>query len=120
MLFPALKKTALALWQQYHPKVVAIEDNGTGTALIQELRKNRVPIWPFKPKDSKAVRADAQGDKIVRGRVYLYRQAPWLEDFLAEIAGFPNGRYDNEVDSMVQYLTWIDERAKKHARSWQG
>ena len=120
MLFPAPKETALAFSRQYRPKVVAIEDNGAGTALIQELRKKRVRVWPFNPKDSKAVRADAQADKIVCGQVYLPRKAPWLEDFLAEVAAFPNGRYDDQVNSMVQYLTWIDERAKKQARSWQG
>jgi hypothetical protein len=33
-------------------------------------------------------------------------EAPWLADFLHEIVAFPNGKYDDQVDSTAQFLDW--------------
>ena len=44
----------------------------------------------------------------------LPEAAPWLDDFKAEILAFPNGRFDDQVDSLSQFLGWA-ERSK---RSW--
>ena len=48
----------------------------------------------------------AQSAKIEEGRVLLPEKAPWLQDFQAEVLQFPQGRYDDQVDSMSQYLGW--------------
>jgi len=36
--------------------------------------------------------------------------APWLETFESEVATFPNSKYADQVDSMVQFLTLLDHR----------
>ena len=41
------------------------------------------------------------------GHVHLPRQAPWLSDFLNELLAFPNARHDDQVDSVSQFLNWI-------------
>jgi len=48
----------------------------------------------------------AQSAKIEAGHVYLPRGADWLDTFLLELLAFPNGRYDDQVDSVSQFLKW--------------
>jgi len=38
----------------------------------------------------------------------LPERAAWLRDFQAEMKQFPNGRYDDQVDSVSQFLNWIE------------
>jgi hypothetical protein len=37
-------------------------------------------------------------------------ERPWLADFLHELTVFPNGRYDDQVDSTAQALAWAKMR----------
>ena len=43
------------------------------------------------------------------GNVHLPRQAPWLNDYIAEITGFPGTKYDDQVDSTTQALAYLRE-----------
>ena len=85
-----------------------IEDAGHGTPLIQDLRKDgKVRPISIKPKGDKITRMSAELAKIEAGQVWLPHSAPWLQDFLAELLAFPGGRYDDQVDSVSQFLGWI-------------
>ena len=42
--------------------------------------------------------------------VLIPRAAAWLPEFNRELLAFPNGRYDDQVDSMTQFLDWIGRR----------
>jgi predicted phage terminase large subunit-like protein len=53
----------------------------------------------------------AQSAKIEAGHVYLPKSAPWLGDFLTELLSFPNGRHDDQVDSVSQFLYWLQKDA---------
>lgn len=55
---------------------------------------------------SKTERLATQSAKIEAGQVFLPREAPWLDDFLAEIWAFPYGKNDDQVDSFSQFLMW--------------
>ena len=46
----------------------------------------------------------AQTAKLEAGYVLIPEQAPWLQDFQDEILQFPDGRHDDQVDSLSQYL----------------
>ena len=36
----------------------------------------------------------------------LPREARWLDTFMLELLAFPNGRHDDQVDSVSQFLNW--------------
>ena len=55
-------------------------------------------------------RMAAQSAKIEAGHVHLPSKAPWLDTFMLELLGFPNGRHDDQVDSVSQFLTWASLR----------
>ncbi len=53
----------------------------------------------------------AQSAKIEAGHVHLPKSAPWLGEFLTELLSFPNGRHDDQVDSVSQFLRWLQTAA---------
>jgi predicted phage terminase large subunit-like protein len=59
------------------------------------------------------MRMHAQSSKIEAGQVYLPDQAPWLRDFETEMMQFPNGKFDDQVDSVSQFLSWVDQRRRR-------
>jgi hypothetical protein len=48
--------------------------------------------------------------KIDGGMILIPREAAWLRAFKHELLAFPNGKYDDQVDSMAQFLDWIGRR----------
>jgi predicted phage terminase large subunit-like protein len=115
--YPELKRKVIDLWSRHRAKTVLVEDKGSGTHLIQELRRiagfNPIGIVPEKDK---VTRMAAHAAKIEAGHVHLPERAPWLGDFHAELLAFPSGRFDDQVDSVSQFLTWCDERRLKTVR----
>jgi phage terminase large subunit-like protein len=45
-------------------------------------------------------------EKFENHQVFFPRQAPWLAAFENEVFGFPNGRYDDQVDALIQGLAY--------------
>jgi hypothetical protein len=80
------------------------------------------------------MRMHAQTAVIENGFVHLPETAPWLAEYLHELAVFPNGKHDDQVDSTAQFLDWFkrpfpgqgiyqlyqrdDERGRRRTRSW--
>ncbi len=65
-----------------------------------------LPIIEIVPHNDKLTRFYQIVPVIESGRVFLPQQAVWLNDFEYEILMFPEARYDDQVDSTVQYLQW--------------
>jgi predicted phage terminase large subunit-like protein len=107
LVYPDLKRFAIQLARRDNPDAVLIEDRSSGTQLIQDLRDGGIvrPI-AINPEADKFTRMFLQAAKLEAGSVHIPEQAPWLEDFSNEIRQFPDGRHDDQVDSMSQYLAW--------------
>jgi len=117
--FPNLERRIIELGRTFHASSIIIEDKDSGIALIQDLRHQNLDVpYPtsFTPETDKVTRMSAQSAKIEGSHVFLPRHAKWLDDFRAELLQFPYGRYDDQVDSMSQFLNWIDLR--KRNRMW--
>lgn len=90
-----------------------IEDANSGAALVQSLRQEtRLNIIAIKVTLDKATRAAQQSAALEAGRVLLPEAAPWLVELERELLAFPNGRHDDQIDSMMQFLRWAAERAR--------
>src|SRR3954447_13097800 len=79
---------------KYPNAKILIEDAGSGTSLIQDLQSEGVPVHANRPVGDTA--------RIEEGRVFLPEAASWLEEFCSEVMAFPNGRHDDQVDSLAQ------------------
>ncbi|MGY3343520.1 MULTISPECIES: phage terminase large subunit [unclassified Bradyrhizobium] len=102
--YPVLRDTAMQLARRFRPDRILIEDASTGTALAQELRNATFSVTPVKVEHDKIGRVYVQQAKFAAGRVWLPRQAPYLADLETELLTFPQGRHDDQVDSITQAL----------------
>jgi predicted phage terminase large subunit-like protein len=114
LTYPDLKREVVALFKKFNPSKLLIEDKSSGTALIQELKSAGVfRIEPYAPPpgSDKFYRFWAQAIKFENGRVFLPRRAPWLDEYVREITGFPGTKHDDQVDSTSQALEFLGNKA---------
>ena len=104
--YPNLRRRAIALYEEYDPDVVLIEDAGSGAQLYCDLRDEGQYARAVKPTGDKIMRMDNQTAVIEAGRVFLPKSAPWLPDFQDEVTKFPASKHDDQVDSLSQFLKW--------------
>lgn len=111
--FPALKARALSLRDHWRADMILIEDTSSGPALVQQLRaEGNYEFFTKKVRGSKEERFFAQTDILQSDRVVFPTKAPWFEAFRRELFVFPNGRYDDQVDSVTQFLEWVQFRGR--------
>jgi predicted phage terminase large subunit-like protein len=105
--YPSLKATAIALARKYRPHYVLIEDASTGTALAQELKSvyfgGAVRLVPI--ERDKIGRLYVNQAKFEAGLVLFPKGAPFLPELEAELLAFPQGKTDDQVDSITQALS---------------
>ena len=113
--FPELKRVLVDRARRYHADTILIEDKVTGTALIQQMRQEKTIGVPnpvaCTPQGDKVSRLIAESPAIEAGQVLLPEAADWLDPLRSEVAQFPNGRHDDQVDSISQYLNWARLRS---------
>lgn len=114
--YPELKRKAIELARQWKVNYLFIEDKGSGTQLLQELKRELSPgetrLRPCVPVGDKIVRMSNETAKIEAGKVLFPSTAPWLAEFVDELRAFPEGKHDDQVDSLSQYLKSMEKETK--------
>ena len=87
--YPTLKRTVFEHSREWSADEVIVEDRGTGTALLQELRYEVRGLNGREPDRDKQARMAVASVKFQAGQVFLPEHAPWLEDLEAELFAFP-------------------------------
>lgn len=111
--FPDLKRRVLGAAKKWNPDRVLIEHAGSGISLLQQLRRDeRRPgrFVSYKSPDDKITRAEAQTARLETGCYLVPSSASWLEEFRREVTAFPMGKYDDQVDSLIQFVDWTGSR----------
>src|SRR5262249_28560433 len=100
-----------AVWRfirKYRPSVVLIEATGQGPALFSDIKpQNGMELVEITPSGDKVERLRNHRLTIRRGLVQLAQGASWYEEFIREATEFPYGPFDDQMDALSQYLTWI-------------
>ena len=116
LIYPDLKRKVIELASLYRPSRILIEDHASGIALVQDLQRDNVAnVEARKPRGDKQTRMATQAVQIENGFVYVPAEAHWLAEYLHELAVFPNGKYDDQVDSTSQALEAVNNSAVKGA-----
>lgn len=111
--FPELKRTVRQFYREDAPDTILIEDKGSGTSLIQELRAMDIPVENFSFGRGRAKGTGMSNDKVARANMITdifasgYVWAPerrFADECIEECAEFPNGDHDDYVDTVVQAL----------------
>ena len=127
MSFPEQTQAVAALrakWPQ--TSAVLIEAKANGAAVISTLASRIPGIIPITPTESKRVRAEAVSPFVAAKNVFIpdpeSGETAWAAGLLEELATFPQGEHDDQVDAASQALRWIyqpalRERAQREAAS---
>ena len=97
---------------RWKARVVLIEDQSTGQAMIPDLQAardwSRAPITAVHPVKDKVTRLSVCTPQLRDGQCWLpeHGSAPWLAEYEAEVTFFPQGRFADQVDATSQFLNW--------------
>ena len=105
--FPDLERKVIEVAGRYKSPIILIEDCASGQQLLQKLSRLGLRVEPCKPEGDKKMRLCNQLATMEQGLVYLPERALWLDAFLNELTAFPNGKHDDQIDSLSQALRWI-------------
>ena len=111
--YETLLSKALAYAKQYPRVIFIVEAAGSGISLISSLRKAERSCFWHHPNDDKMYRAALVLPIFAKGRVFILKQdaqSDWVEPYVNELVSFPNGRFDDQVDSLVQAIRWAEPR----------
>lgn len=92
--FSMLKPLASA----WNIRDIYVERGFIGTTLVIDATKSGYAVKPLSPDRDKITRALPAVDKVRRGEMYLPQGVDWLGDYLSEMAEFPQGQHDDQVD----------------------
>lgn len=96
--YPDVLARVIASIQRHKPGFTVIENTSIGTALIPTLTNKGFSIRPINPgtKDKLGRAADSM-NRAQQGKVYLPRDVPWRDEFIAELVqwtGHPDETFD--------------------------
>jgi len=103
--FPELKEQAYDQYGYWEPDTVIVEAKASGMPLTQELRQIGIPVVNYTPSKGadKVTRVHSVSPLFEAGMVWAPDEV-FADEMIEEVAAFPNGEYDDLVDSMTQAL----------------
>jgi predicted phage terminase large subunit-like protein len=120
---PDMTREVNKLAKRHGVDAILIEDKGNGTSYIQEqggsphqARKAPAPIIAIAvpANQGKEFRFDEITPMIEAGDVFVPEAADWTDLFVREMAQFPDGANDDQVDALSQYLRWAKTKRTRY------
>lgn len=109
MLFPDLRRAVLEQAATFNAVTVLIENCASGKQVLQDLaRDGFTKAIGIDPERDKEMRMASQTAIIENGFVIIAEDASWTREYLYEMETFPNGKYDDQVDSTSQFFGWFN------------
>jgi predicted phage terminase large subunit-like protein len=128
--FPELIRAVEGQYNHFRPAWVLVESHAAGISLGQVFKERRsIPLKSNSTGNkSKRERAYEVTHLVECGKVFLDRNASWIEVFLEELTEFPSHRYSDQVDAFTQGLhflyrtncRWVDGRPSLYKRPSSG
>lgn len=110
-----LTSRVVELYHHYKSPTLLIEDNGSGTSLIQIFEEHGIWAIGIKPVGSKEDRVLRNLAPFETGRFYVSAHMSLLAEYQRELLSFPKGKHDDMVDATIQILEyWKEKRLPPH------
>jgi predicted phage terminase large subunit-like protein len=108
-----------AIAKIYRGCQIVVESAANGYFVIESLKKKLSGVFGFDPRryGGKEKRADSISYLCESGNVFIPEKNYYHSSWLPEILMFPNGKYVDRIDSMVQALLWFTRAEIKGGRS---
>lgn len=104
---------------------VYLEPAAFGTTMVYEASTDGVPIEELKPDKDKLTRALPAAARADAGRLFIPATTTysWVQDWVDELAAFPNGAHDDIVDVLayaarVAATHWVPQQSAEVERAY--
>lgn len=102
----------VVIWSEQEPGSAGKDSASEFVRLLEGF-----PAYTKPSTGDKKLRAEPYSAQVEAGNVYLLRGA-WNEDYIDELATFPTGAHDDQVDASASaYIELLDDRSVKYAPS---
>ncbi len=98
--------TMIRKWPRALEKL--IEEKANGPAIISQLSRRWAGFIAINPEGGKEARAFASQPYVRGGNTYLPDGAEFLDEYIAQHAAFPKGKWNDDVDAQSQALIFLD------------
>lgn len=108
--FPKVQKEIKRLYDKWKGQFVLIEGHASGDDLISSLRAStKIPIKRMRKTKDKVYYANSVSNIFEAGQVSTPdpSKCSWTYDVIEDCAEFPNGEFDDTVDSVTQALRFM-------------
>jgi predicted phage terminase large subunit-like protein len=107
MEFPDLCAYLRDLNRRRKPDTFLIEKKASGQSIIQELRRQGLPMTAWTPDRDKISRVWATQPIFEAGRIWMNKSLRFSGLVMDDLESFPNGEHDDIVDSVTQAVLWM-------------
>ena len=105
--YPDLRAKLLMLRERWKPNAILIEAADAGRALHDDLKKTKSVMTILRrPKGDKVTRVAGITGELKEAQFLLPEEALWLAAFRNELRAFPDGKHDDQVDALSQFVIW--------------
>jgi predicted phage terminase large subunit-like protein len=101
---------ALEEWNTMKPAWIGVEKQMATLSLFDEIARRGVVVRWLTPDRNKVARAETAAALMESGRVWVPEDAPWMADFIDELATFPLGKHDDCVDCLTYAANELSKR----------
>lgn len=99
--FEQTQQHIIELAHFWNPSAVGIESIAYQAAAVQvAIGSSLLPIREVKVDRDKVVRSRLPAARAEAGKMYVLSGMPWVGPFLDELAAFPTGAHDDQVDAL--------------------
>lgn len=97
-------------WRDWSPAWIGIEKQTATMSLFSEMQRNGVVVRWLNPDKNKVARAETARGLLETDRIWVPADATWLVEFCDELAIFPVGKHDDQVDVLTYAAQEVVER----------
>jgi len=90
-----------------------VENRSSGIGLLQLAKKHGIPLKELDAVTDKVTRASTASVFYENGKVWHPADAPWLDVYEHELLTFPNGKHDDQVDTIAHAARNIHLRVRE-------
>lgn len=89
------------LVQRWALDTVFVEQAFIGATFVIDATRSGVPVQPLKADTDKITRSIPATSRVTQHRVWFPAGADWLDEWCDELASFPSGSHDDQVDTLA-------------------
>jgi predicted phage terminase large subunit-like protein len=106
----------LGLYKRYRIGKTYVERAANGHAVIEAMKRAKLPVVEVEVCESKRARAYAIQPVVQDGRIWVPEDGAteWIDEYINEMGGFPHSIHDDQVDMTTQIIAEFEQRSQVH------